>query len=411
MAVGAGVNGSDGGEIVQEQAAVLGSAWHEYAAALTSADEAIRSNESFSEDTAVNAYAYLAGLVERYHDLVLRAGDPRYPRWVRGGATPGRDAMNPNADTFYLYAPVKGSESYRIFGRLGSVTQTIIGSYLPRIPGDTSLSGAHDRLTAEDLKVGRDGSIEIAVGPERPPNTDNWLATSADVDQLKIYEVYGDWEHEQRGTFTIHHEPSLGRRRGDPTAEELAERIRRVPAAAVRLASYWQQASRGVAGRTTPNAFTELVHPQIAMLGALFSKCVWELHDAEALIIEARPPEDSRYWGWSACSLFGTTLDYANRQTSLNHTQAGVDEDGVVRLVLTAQDPGVQNWIDVGGHPVGQLTWRVSTPTAPSTPTTRVVPFDDVRLHLPAATRRVTSSERSSEITRRQRQIARRYAE
>jgi hypothetical protein len=57
---------------------------------------------------------------------------------------------------------------------------------------------------------------------------------------------------------------------------------------------------------------------------------------------------------------------------------ASVDEDGKVRLVVAATDPGVGNWLDTGGRQRGFVVLRwLDNPAAPPV-TTRVVPLAGV---------------------------------
>ena len=42
------------------------------------------------------------------------------------------------------------------------------------------------------------------------------------------------------------------------------------------------------------------------------------------------------------------TVDWVNRQSSLNDAQAHIDSDGRFRAVISQQDPGVPNWLDKG---------------------------------------------------------------
>lgn len=105
------------------------------------------------------------------------------------------------------------------------------------------------------------------------------------------------------------------------------------------------------------------------------------------------------------------TLDYKNRQTSINHTQAHISKDGKLRVVLSARDPGVQNWLDVAGHFHGPINWRVNSSTAPEKFEAKKVKFDRLRKYLPKETPLVTQEQRRDLIAARQRQIDRRYAQ
>jgi hypothetical protein len=80
-----------------------------------------------------------------------------------------------------------------------------------------------------------------------------------------------------------------------------------------------------------------------------------------------------------------------------------------VRVVLCEGDPGVANWLDTAGHSNGPIILRcVRTKTAP-TPTTRIVPFEQVAAELPSDTTRVTPQERSSILTARRRAVRERF--
>ena len=62
----------------------------------------------------------------------------------------------------------------------------------------------------------------------------------------------------------------------------------------------------------------------------------WKLAPDEALIIEVTPPE-GLYWSYSLGNIWWETIDYGNRQSSLNGFQAVVDDDGKVRVVVAHQ--------------------------------------------------------------------------
>ena len=85
----------------------------------------------------------------------------------------------------------------------------------------------------------------------------------------------------------------------------------------------------------------------------------WNLAADECLLIETPEPEGD-YWGFQLSNALWNTLDYANRQTSLNRTQAHVDADGQLRIVLANEDPGVPNWLDTLGHQEGAIHVRLS---------------------------------------------------
>ena len=91
-------------------------------------------------------------------------------------------------------------------------------------------------------------------------------------------------------------------------------------------------------------------------------------------------------------------------------TQAFVDDDGRVRIVVAAGDPGVPNWIDTEGRPEGMLVYRsIGTRTRP-VPGAVVVPLAEVRAQLPASHPAIDASTRRAQLARRRAAVLARYA-
>ena len=101
-------------------------------------------------------------------------------------------------------------------------------------------------------------------------------------------------------------------------------------------------------------------------------------------------------------------MDWATRQTGLNHTQARVDDDGRVRIVVAHRDPGIQNWLDTSGHPEGMFQYRYIWTSSRPHPSVRIVPFDQVRNALPASTPSHGPEARARDLAIRHRHLARR---
>jgi hypothetical protein len=85
---------------------------------------------------------------------------------------------------------------------------------------------------------------------------------------------------------------------------------------------------------------------------------VYELADDEALVIDVRVPVPPLYQGFHLANLWGESLDYANHQSSLNGFQTRGTRDGALALRDRASRPGVANWLDTTGVPVGFMTFR-----------------------------------------------------
>jgi hypothetical protein len=77
-------------------------------------------------------------------------------------------------------------------------------------------------------------------------------------------------------------------------------------------------------------------------------------------------PVTPLYQGFHLANLWGESLDYANHQSSLNGFQTEWDGEGSARYVVAHRDPGVANWLDTTGVPVGFMTFRWTYAAVPA---------------------------------------------
>src|SRR3546814_20654130 len=101
-----------------------------------------------------------------------------------------------------------------------------------------------------------------------------------------------------------------------------------------------------------------------------------------------------------------TLLPYTTLfRSSLNDAQARVDKDGLFRAVISAQDPGVPNWLDTAGNASGAVQGRWLDCSDKPIPDTRVVKVKDIRKYLPADTHRDNAEHCEASIPERATQI------
>ena len=128
---------------------------------------------------------------------------------------------------------------------------------------------------------------------------------------------------------------------------------------------------------------------------------IYEIADDEALVIETELPARCRYWQALVADDRFCTVDWVNRQSSLNDTQARLDADGCFRFVVSKQDPGVPNWLDKADYPWGVIQMRLNRADSCPEPAIVKVKVADVRAHLPADTPVVTPEERRAHLRAR----------
>ncbi len=302
-------------------------------------------------------------------------------------------------DCIYTGAPLRGGETYRLWGNRGTA----------RYVGLQSMAGmaSSANVLLDELDLGPDGEVELVLSAD--PQEGNWLPVADNATQLVVRHFFYDWDTEAASSLSIERvgprRDTAGRPAQDPRAV-VARQLIALGDFVVGNLDFFLQFSRPEA----PNTFLPPLDGT-AMGGAAENRPVigsWELGPDEALLVEVAPPV-GLYWSFSLGNPWWETIDYGRHQSSLNGHQAALDDDGMMRTVIAHEDPGIANWLDTAGHSAGPVILRcVRTESAP-VPTTRVIPFADVSASLPAGTRRVTPEDRSNIIAARRLAVSKRF--
>lgn len=301
-------------------------------------------------------------------------------------------------DCFYTRAVLRGGETYRLFGNRGTA----------RYVGLQTMNGiaATANELVDELDVDADGNFEVILSAEKRPG--NWMRIEGDHPTLTVRHFFYDWDTETPSSLRIE-------RIGDANAPE-GQSVDAGVALARQLVALGDFVQGNLAfflqfgGAAPANGFLPAID-RSDMGAAAENRPVigrWELQPGEALVLEVEPPEGI-YWSFSIGNPWWETIHYGRHQSSLNAHQAVVDSDGLVRVVVCAEDPGVANWLDTAGHSNGPIILRcVRTATAP-TPTTRVMAVGDVGAALPSETTMVSPQERESIVAARRNAVRERF--
>jgi hypothetical protein len=377
-----------------------GRAWAHLLDALRQASDIVQSNEVSRNPVDLAAgFRHLLMLLGTGVDQALRAdSDPVLavkPSGVDAVYKWGMDCP----DCIYTGAPLRGGESYRIWGHRGSA----------RYVGLQSMAGmaSSANVLLDELDLGPGGEVDLVLSGDR--HEGNWLPIAEDATQLVIRHFFYDWDTEVASSLFIERLEGEKSRPARTPADPRAVMARRLSALGdfvVGNLEFFLQFSRP----EVPNSFLPPLDGT-AMGAAAENRPVigsWTLGPEEALLVEVTPPE-GLYWSISLGNPWWETIDYGAHQSSLNGHQAIVDEDGILRAVIAHDDPGVPNWLDTAGHSAGPVILRcVRTESAP-VPTTRVVPFAKLHAALPAGTRRVGPEERERVIAARRLAVSKRF--
>ena len=377
--------------------------------ALIEAEKVIRDAPHVrSEQDVVDGLDYLAGSL-RAAIAAAWSFDKEFPYFVRS-ATPYTKVGLDNPDTLYFSARIREDAEYVVTGRRGDTAdlsfQILNGDYTPADVPD-SLNAFDDR----DIEINPDGTFELRFGPPRADAGPNYFVVGQRAAMLLVREVWSDWTAEP-GRIAIQRVDGIG------TAPELADEAKvakRYNAAAKSLVGQlktflqfpeWFYLKLPVNTMTEPRLTPGGLATQYSSAGH------YELADDEALIITV-PASDAPYQGFQLGSMWYISLDFVNHQTSLTADQARQDPDGMLRFVVSEQNPGVANWLETTGHSRGylQIRWQRTSRefTADDGPVVEKVPFAELAQRLPHYEQaRVSPDEWRARIAARQAAVANR---
>ena len=334
-----------------------------------------------TEQDLLEGYRYLAGgIAATLHGAWVT--ERTHPVFTEGTGPFTKMGLD-NPDTRYYGARVDTDHEYVVSGTRGTTVdlsfQVLSGNYT-----DANVPGSEVAFDDRAIDIATDGTFEIRFGPG-PSAGSNYRVLAPGSSQLVVREVYGDWS-ETPGTIRIERVDTVGYAPPEPTRESVERRYARAGKALVTRVRTWLQFPEWFYLNLPVNTMTEPRLTPGGLATQYSSAGHYDLRPDQAMIITV-PRADVPYQGFQLGSMWYISLDYVNRQTSLNSTQAQVDPDGNIRLVVSERNPGVANWIETTGRTRGylQFRWqRVDRPMTPADgPTVAVVDFDAVAGELP----------------------------
>lgn len=301
----------------------------------------------------------------------------------------------PNADTVYKVAAIDPGQSYRISGRKGTATLAVIAQVLRG-------SNVRPHLDLSTLKADGEGRYSVLVGATRPEGYDgDFWQLESQTRRLMLRVVSSDWSHEQQPTVTIERVGGTGRPR--PSAADLTARLKALPTAIDTIAPMFVATVQKLADEGYVNRFKVMVPPEGALQSQFYYDGVFDIAEDEALIVESDIPKTCRYRSLILTNALYETIDWTNNHSSLNAAQAQPDSDGRLRIVVSAKDPGVRNWLDTAGYPRGIIQGRWTGCDSQPIPSLTRVKLRDLAKALPKDVARVTPQEREAIVRERNR--------
>ncbi|QLY33550.1 hypothetical protein H0264_16120 [Nocardia huaxiensis] len=355
-----------------------------FLAAVTEAEKLIAAAEFIrDEHDLAEGYDYLQGSIAAVLQL-SRAHGKSHPYFVTSTGPYTKMGLD-NPDTLYYHASIEPTAEYLVTGVRGSTAdlsfQVLKGDYTA-----TDVPGGEDAFDDRRIEIAADGSFALRFGPAKENPEPNYFQLGEGASMLAVREVYGDWNTERKGSIRIERVDTVGTAPAEATVEQLRKRYRAAGRMLLTRVHTWFNFPKWFYLDLEVNTLTEPRLTPGGLSTQYSSVGHYDLADDQALVITV-PKSDAPYQGFQLGSRWYISLDYVNHQTSLNHTQAQVDPDGMIRMVVSNRNPGITNWLETTGRGRGilQFRWqRVARPITPADgPTVELVPFDKVRQVLP----------------------------
>ena len=367
-----------------------GDTWRDFCRALERAgDVVLRPGSPLDPFDRAEGFRYLSRLTRVALESYLEFADPLFPVLRR----PAHETVKigaDNPDNYYQSAAIRGDCEYRLSGTRGTVHYLGFGTYAGGY-GTSGRRGQTGYVDARELAVGPDGRFDLVLSCRRPPAGTHWLPMDPDTSSLIVRQTFQDRDHEHIADLRLERIGAAGA----PAPLDPAFLDHGLQAAAAYVhgtASLFADWAEGFAKRVN-----ELPRFDPAVAAAahgdpniVYYHGYWELEPDQALLVEVTPPR-CEYWNFQLNNHWMESLDYRYHRIARNHHDAVTSPDGSVRLVISAEDPGVGNWLDTAGHRRGTMCLRwVGAETHPD-PRVLVVDLATLR-----AERRADAGERGT---------------
>jgi hypothetical protein len=316
------------------------------------------------------------------------------------------DQGGPNPDYVYSTIEVDSNGVYQISGFRGTsrfveIAQQQLDMLSPRLMGARSGPPLRTTHNLDQLTLDDEGYFSVILSQQRPEGyTGDWWPLDARARRLLMRRCSCDWKHEVDARVAVNRLDDPGQ---DMTPEDTARRFSDLAAWIDGMIQFDMQLVRYYREHHGINVLlrSQWVEEAGGLAQQAYYDGIYQIGDDEALIVEVPLPSQCYYWQILVADDRFATVDWVNRQSSLNDVQARIDSDGKLRAVISKQDPGVHNWLDKADFLWGIIQMRLyRTNESPETTVTKV-PVADVGAHLPSDTPVITAAERQEQLRAR----------
>ncbi len=333
--------------------------------------------------------------------------DPLHPRITVVGR-PGRmvrsvkilapKGLDENPDSIYRIIPVDGTSTYVLRGRVAA--NRLVVNEFSVLDDDWKTVG---NLSSGMLKTDAGGGFAITVGPDPAAGRDNYIQTRPGANYMTIRDTMGDWARERPNALTVERVagppagPALTRER---VLEKVVAKVRRYFAETIKLHRKMLAAPANEFPQPSISSAQGMLVTQAYSIGR------FELAKDQALVLTIHPGT-AKYVTVPITNLWGVTMDPVHHLSSRNSCQVAANPDGSFTVVVSAVDPGLENWVDTEGLTEGFLFLRWAAmegnPSAMAKPAveSKLVSLANLPKAAPAMLGKVDQAGRARQIVKR----------
>jgi hypothetical protein len=280
-----------------------------------------------------------------------------------------------NPDCLYWVAEIASGGRYRIDGTARHAAFASVNVYA----GQGLEAQTVARITSDELQCDAEGRFTLTLGGEAQDAEGQWVPIPEGANMVWVRQFYDDPARMDGDCRIVRLDPPPS-----PPIIEADRFLRRLARTGATLDQASKVIARGASHEAEPpNSIREWSEMQGGAVytepGIHYQRGAWSLAPGEALVVEGRAVP-ARHRSVLLYSRFLNSLDYRNRQVSLAGDRLRTDDAGRFLIVIAAEDPGVENWLDTEGRPYGHFVLRWLQPvTAPRLPTVRVTSVADLK--------------------------------
>ncbi|WP_231725697.1 MULTISPECIES: hypothetical protein [Sphingomonadales] len=348
---------------------------------------------------------------ERLFLLTLASGwftafaDPHRPDFVPAVNT-HLNCVGTNPDFIYGAASIDGSGSYLLSGERGSGLFVHLDIVAGGLGVMEPLGPSLGTLDFDTLTLDEQGRFSLLLSAQRPADwSGDWHRLDPAARSLSLRQACYDWGVRREARIAIERidVPHQPRHWSSP---EIGERLAALASYPRRLAG---MALGFIKSQRDKGLWNVLEHDDWAGRGGVtgqhYYQGLFRLAPGQVLLLETDLPDSVLYWNVQLSDMMWNSIDWMNRQSSLNGGQARLDSDGRFRAIIAIADPGVPNWLDTGGNREGAIMLRWTRASSGPAPSLRVIDAASLRDHLPDDTPVISPDERERQLRARRRSV------